>query len=409
MGSVLLIAIPMVMRAQMDGVYLSVLALGVAASFEGVLALPLAFQYLGTNLAAAERLFEITDAPVSVNGTEREAESAADKNRSPHDVVTASAASRRGAVSGKKCPVIASGAKQSSLAAAPGDCFAKTARNDNGIDDDNPTGRSNPEGTRRAEEFFSDEASAPIGVRVEHLSFRYTPDAPLALDDISFELRPGKSLAIVGSSGAGKSTLINLLLHFWDYETGRIVVGGCELRTCSPEAARQFFAVVSQSSHLFNTTIRENLRLARPDATDDAIIRAAQQAQVHDFICSLPQGYDTPVGEQGLRLSGGERQRLAIARALLKDAPILLLDEPTANLDPLTERQVLAAIRRLADRRTLLWITHRLVDLEHMDEILVLSAGRVVERGREDDLIQANGVYRRMWDFSRALGLGFTE
>ncbi len=326
MGSVLLVAIPMVRSGQLDGVLLSVLALGVAASFEGVLALPPAFQYLETNLAAARRLFEIIDAP-------------------------------------NPMPICGVGA----------------------------TGRSP---LRGEEGSVTDDAA----LRVHDLSFRYSPDAPLALDHVSFDLEAGKTVAVVGPSGAGKSTLVNLLLRFWDYETGRIVIGGRDLCRYAPEEARRLLAVVSQSTYLFNATVRENLLLARPQAGEAEMIRAAQQAQVHDFICSLPQGYDTQVGEQGLKLSGGERQRLAIARALLKESPILLLDEPTANLDPWTEHQLLAALRALPERRTTLWITHRLAGLEQVDEILVLRAGRVIERGRHGDLQQANGLYRRMWE-----------
>ena len=159
--------------------------------------------------------------------------------------------------------------------------------------------------------------------------------------------------------------------------------------------------MVSQHTYLFNATVRENLLLARPDATEAEIVRAAQQAQIHEFVESLPNGYDTWIGEQGLRLSGGQRQRLAIARAMLKDAPILILDEPTANLDALTERQVMAALRSLMAGRTSLLVTHRLVGLESADEILVLQAGRIVERGRHHELVQMGGLYRRMWDLQR--------
>jgi ATP-binding cassette subfamily C protein CydC len=154
--------------------------------------------------------------------------------------------------------------------------------------------------------------------------------------------------------------------------------------------------VVSQSTYLFNATVRENLLLARPSAGDAEIFRAAQQAQIHDFILQLPQGYNTWIGEQGLRLSGGERQRLAIARALLRDAPMVLLDEPTANLDPLTEQAVLRAIAEVMKGRTVLMITHRLSGLETMDEILVLLGGKIVERGTHGELVGQKGYYRRM-------------
>jgi ATP-binding cassette subfamily C protein CydC len=189
-----------------------------------------------------------------------------------------------------------------------------------------------------------------------------------------------------------------LLLRFWDYQEGKISLGGRELCEYNQDDARCLMGVVSQSTYLFNATVRDNLLIAKPDATQAELERAAQQAQLHSFIQSLPQGYDTWIGEQGLRLSGGERQRLAIARALLKDAPILILDEAAANLDMLTEREVMRTIHTLMDGRTTLIITHRLVGLDIAHEILVLQLGRVVERGRHYDLLQINGLYRRMWD-----------
>jgi ABC-type multidrug transport system fused ATPase/permease subunit len=188
------------------------------------------------------------------------------------------------------------------------------------------------------------------------------------------------------------------LLRFWDYEEGSILLGGRELREWDEEEARRLFAVVSQRTHLFGGTIRENLLLARPQASDEEVVRAAQRARLHDFVQTLPRRYETWVGEQGLLLSGGERQRLAIARALLKDAPILILDEATANLDSLTEREVLRAVRDLRQGRTTLTISHRLAGLADADEILVLQAGRVVERGRHEELLAWGGLYRRMWD-----------
>jgi ABC-type multidrug transport system fused ATPase/permease subunit len=233
---------------------------------------------------------------------------------------------------------------------------------------------------------------------VQGLSFRYGPDEPPALKDVSFALAAGGSLAVVGASGAGKSTLINLLLRFWDYREGQITLGGHELRSYQQDDLQRLVGVVSQQTHLFYATVRENLVIARPDASQADVVQAAQQAQIHEFIQTLPQGYDTWIGEGGLRLSGGERRRLTIARALLKGAPILILDEATADLDPQTERQWMRALQGLMASKTTLIITHRLVGLEAVDEILVLRTGRIVERGRHHELWQMGGLYRRMWE-----------
>jgi ATP-binding cassette subfamily C protein CydC len=235
-------------------------------------------------------------------------------------------------------------------------------------------------------------------IAVQNLKFRYGPGEPLALDGVSFTLGVGKMLAVVGASGAGKSTLVNVLLRFWDYESGEIRLDGRDLRDYTPEEVRAQMSVVSQNTYLFNDTIRANLRIATADASEDDLIQAAQAAQLHTFIESLPQGYDTWIGEQGLRLSGGERQRLALARAILKDAPIMILDEATANLDTLTERATLHTIYTMLAGRTTLMITHRLIGLEAADEILVLHEGCMVERGRHGDLLQIDGAYRRMWN-----------
>jgi ABC-type multidrug transport system fused ATPase/permease subunit len=235
---------------------------------------------------------------------------------------------------------------------------------------------------------------------VRDLCFRYAPDAPLALEKISFTLSQGQCLALVGPSGAGKSTLVNLLLRFWDYkqdyEQGQILLGGHELRDYRQQDLSRLFSVVSQETHLFNTTIRENLLLARPEASQEELEQAAQQACIHDFIQSLPQGYQTRVGEQGVCLSGGERQRLALARAFLKDAPLLILDEATANLDAITEQDILHTLHALHQGRTTLVITHRLTGLAMVDEIIVVEQGRVKERGTHQELLQAEGLYWKL-------------
>lgn len=244
-------------------------------------------------------------------------------------------------------------------------------------------------------------------LEVRGLSFRYPESvdgqtggqpAPWVLENLDFSLSQGGKIAVVGPSGAGKSTLAYLLLRFWEYSQGRILLGGKELHCYRQEDVRRMLSLVSQTTDLFNATIKDNLLLARPDAAQEDLFRAARLAQMHDFILSLPQGYDTRIGEQGLRMSGGERQRLAVARALLKDAPLLILDEPTANLDPSTERRLMDCLKVLMQDRTTLLITHRLVGLETMDEILVLDKGRVVERGCHADLLEAGGLYRRLWE-----------
>ena len=240
-------------------------------------------------------------------------------------------------------------------------------------------------------------------IRVANLNFAYAPGDPPALDGLDLELPEGKRLAVVGPSGAGKSTLVNLLLRFWDYSDGRILLGGTELRRLAAEEIRRRFSPVPQRPYFFNETIRENLLLARPEADETLIRETVHRAQIDNFIASLPQGYETVIGERGFRLSGGERQRLAIARALLKDAPILILDEPTANLDPLTERHVLDLLFSLPSTRSMLLITHRLVGLEAMDEIVVLDHGRLVARGRHAGLLAQAGLYRRMWDFQNRI------
>ncbi len=235
------------------------------------------------------------------------------------------------------------------------------------------------------------------------LSFSYPASREVVLQGIDFSVDPGQRIAIVGPSGAGKSTLANLLLRFWDYSEGRILLAGRDLHNYPQEYVRRQIGCLSQRTWFFNDTLRKNLLLARPAATQEEIQQAARRAQIHDFILGLPKGYETVIGERGLRLSGGERQRLAIARLLLQDAPIFLLDEPTANLDPLNERRILDELFSVARGHSLLLITHRLVGLENMDEVLVLDHGRILERGTQAELLAQVGLYRRLWDLQNRM------
>ncbi len=221
----------------------------------------------------------------------------------------------------------------------------------------------------------------------EHVCFAYDEAEGNVLDDVRFTIQPGSRVALVGASGAGKSTLARLALRFWDPQSGVIRLDGQDIRTFAQDDLRRVIGMVAQDTYIFNDTIRRNLLLARSDATDEEIERALEQAQLAEFVRGLPDGLKTWVGEQGVRLSGGERQRLAIARALLKDAPLLILDEATANLDTLTEHALVEAFETLLERRTALVITHRLVAMERMDEILVLDGGRIVERGSHSELL----------------------
>ncbi|MFH2103053.1 MAG: thiol reductant ABC exporter subunit CydD [Chloroflexota bacterium] len=243
----------------------------------------------------------------------------------------------------------------------------------------------------------------PVSILMKDLQFSYDSGKSYALEGVSLDLPAGKRLAVVGPSGAGKSTLGNILLRFWDSYQGECLLNGHDLRQYSQEQVRRQVSVVTQRTYFFNQTIRQNLLLARPDAHQADLEQAARQAEIHAFIVGLPQGYDTEIGERGTRLSGGEKQRLAIARALLKAAPVLILDEPTANLDPFTERQIIELLFKLTSGRSLLLITHRLVGLEQMDEILVLDRGRVVERGTHLHLLGLDGLYSRMWGLQNRL------
>jgi len=306
------LGIPLVHDGALAPPQLAMLALFSLATFEAVAPLPLAFQQLGSTLAAARRLFEIVDTEPAVP---------------------------------------------------------------------EPTTNSPP--------------PRDTGIKIDRLTFRYPGAERSALDEFDLDLPDGRRVAIVGATGSGKTTLFNLLLRFWAPESGRIALGGQPLEAFRGEDLRERIALVSQHTHLFDASIRENLLVAAPDAPQGLLEQACTTAQIHDFIAELPDGYDTWVGETGVRLSGGQARRIAIARALLRDAPILLLDEPTEGLDAVTERALMDAVQRLMVGRTVLLITHRPVALAQMDEILVLDQGRVVERGTHAELLQAP-IYPRL-------------
>ncbi|KKB65189.1 metal ABC transporter permease [Robbsia andropogonis] len=239
----------------------------------------------------------------------------------------------------------------------------------------------------------------PLGATVvfDHVRFGYQSDRTI-LHDVCFTVPAGTTTAIVGHSGSGKSTLARLLFRFYDAEAGtRITVDGQDIRTVRQQSLRAAIGIVPQDTVLFNDSIYYNIAYGRPSASRDEVIAAARDAQVHDFIESLPKGYDTPVGERGLKLSGGEKQRVAIARTLLKNPPILILDEATSALDSRAERAIQQALDRVARGRTTLVIAHRLSTVVGAQQILVMDAGRVVERGTHADLLAANGLYAQMW------------
>jgi ATP-binding cassette subfamily C protein CydC len=292
--TVLWLAIPLVTGGQIEGVYLALIPLTAVAAFEAVQPLSQAWQVLAESKAAAQRLFELIDAPPPIHDP---------KNPAPWP--------------------------------------------------------------------------SQFGLDFYNLTFRYAPDQPPALADLNVSIAPGESVALVGPSGAGKSTLINLLVRFWDYDTGQICLNGRDLHEYRAEEVRQMIAVVSQQTHLFNSTVRDNLRLAKADATDDEIEAACRQAQIHEFISGLPLGYGTVIGENGRLLSGGERQRLSLARAILKDAPILVLDEATAHLDAVTEGKVMEALAEFKNGRTTLVIAHHHPILAHCDRVLTLEKGKI--------------------------------
>ena len=233
-------------------------------------------------------------------------------------------------------------------------------------------------------------------VRFEHVSFAYDPARPI-LHDVSFEIPPGKTVAVVGPSGAGKSTLARLLYRFYDINAGTISIDGQELRSVTQASLRSAIGIVPQDTVLFNDTVEYNIAYGRPGATRQEVEAAAKAAHIHGFISATPKGYDTMVGERGLKLSGGEKQRVAIARTLLKNPPILIFDEATSALDSANERAIQAELRAVSQGKTALVIAHRLSTVVDAHEIVVMEAGRVVERGPHAELLARGGRYAEMW------------
>ena len=318
---ILLLAIPLVARHTLPHAELPMFALGTMAAFEAVLALPLAFQFLGQTREAARRIFEVADTPPAF-----------------HEAVDA----------------------------VP------------------------------APEHFD--------IEIQGLHLRYPTAREDALGGLDLRIGQGQRVAILGATGAGKSSIANLLLRFYDYQSGSARLGGRELRDYPGDQLRQYFALLSQRSHLFHSTIRDNLLLAKGDAEEEELWAALRQAQLADFVEGLPQGLDNIIGEGGVNLSGGQARRIAIARAVLKDSPILILDEPSEGLDAVTEAKFLQDLRALMQGRTVIYITHRLLGLEDMDRIYVLADGQVRESGAYADLVaRGDSLLHRFAQFGGTL------
>ncbi len=241
-------------------------------------------------------------------------------------------------------------------------------------------------------------------VEFRGVSLRYVENEKAAVRDFSFEVRSGQMIALVGESGAGKSTVASLLLRLYDPSTGQVLVDGQDLKQLDLAQWRDHIGVVNQGTHLFNASIHENIAFGRLDATKEDIVAAARSAHAHEFISQLADGYDTIVGDRGHRLSGGQRQRIAIARAILRDPDILVLDEATSDLDSHSERLIQEAIDKLRSDRTVVAIAHRLSTVAMADQILVLAEGRIVERGTHDELLALEGRYTQLWRIQTATG-----
>ncbi len=233
-------------------------------------------------------------------------------------------------------------------------------------------------------------------IEFSRVSFSYNPDRQI-LHNVSFRVPAGKKVAVVGQSGSGKSTLARLLFRFYEVDDGTITINGTDIKSVTQDSLRESIGIVPQDSVLFNHTIHYNIEYAKPGATQEEIEQAARMANIHDFITTLPQGYDSTVGERGLKLSGGEKQRIAIARAILKNPPIMVFDEATSSLDSAAEKVINHSLKEISRQHTTLVIAHRLSTIADADEILVMDAGRIVERGTHNELVNMQGDYARMW------------
>ena len=231
---------------------------------------------------------------------------------------------------------------------------------------------------------------------LDRVYFSYAGTNRPALADVSLDLPAGSTVALVGPSGAGKTTTANLFMRFWDPDRGVIRMNGLDLRDYKLDDLRERIALVAQDTYLFNDTLRANILIAKPDANDSELAEALERASLTVFVAGLPDGWDTPVGERGMRLSGGQRQRVAIARAFLKDAPVLILDEASSHLDAINEQAVRAALRELMSKRTTIVIAHRLSTIRNADFIVVMADGRVAETGSHDTLLARRGLYARL-------------
>jgi subfamily B ATP-binding cassette protein MsbA len=232
-------------------------------------------------------------------------------------------------------------------------------------------------------------------IEFENVAFRYEADAPV-LRDVSFQVEPGQFVGIVGPTGSGKSTVASLIPRFYDATAGRVLIDGVDVRDFELHGLREKFGFVLQDTVLFRGTVRENIAYGRPAATDEQVARAARLANAEEFIERMPHGYETLIGERGLTLSGGQRQRLGIARAIIRNGPVLILDEPTAALDQEAEEHVMEALERLIQGRTVIMIAHRLATLRRADKVIVLKDGLVAEQGSPEDLLKIDGVYARL-------------